>query len=356
MTESHPTARPLHLVQPPSAARHLARLRGHTQCKPPRTMRNVLLLALCSTLALAGCEKAKSKSSGPLGDTDLALLKDLPGGNVALVGGNYMKMQNFMQSSLGQIADQMMEKATGDSKGFKDWMQCFADMKQLTVAGGVAIQGGFEMRLVFKGTTVEAVDACAKKAGFTHTLDADHKYVEIEVPGPGGATIAQGYLQLADGAVYNRQNLALGLMPSVESATREGLEADAAKTKTSNATGDKQLVALAAKADRSQTFWFVGSGANTPAADKIGDVYGSFDIDSGIKADVTVGFTDKKLAGQLEDGLAQAKKMSDQLPPDMRSILDDLSLHRDGDSVRIVAKLSDAQIKSLSKLGGGGMF
>jgi hypothetical protein len=319
-------------------------------------MRNVLTMALCSTLALTGCEKAKGKSSGPLGDADVALLKDLPGGNVALIGGNYMKMQNFMQSSLGELAESAMEKATGDAKGFKDWMACFADMKDLKVAGGVAISGEVEMRLVFKGASIEQIDGCAKKAGFTHTLDPDKKYVEIEVPGPGGVTSAQGYLQLADGAIYNRQRLAMGLMPSVESATREDLESDAAKTKTSNAAGDKQLVALAGKADRSQTFWFAGSGKGTPVADKVGDVYGSFDIDSGIKAEVMIGFTDKALANQLEDGLAQAKKMSDSLPPDMRSILDDLSLHRDGSDVRIVAKLSDAQIKSLSKLGGGGMF
>jgi hypothetical protein len=350
------TAPDLHLVQPPHPTHGLADLRGHARCKPPRTMRNVLTIALCSTLALGGCEKAKGKTSGPLGDSEISLLKDLPGGNVAIMGGNYMKMQNFMQSSLGQLAEDAMEKSGADMKGMKDWMQCFAEMKQLSVVGGVAFEGAVEMRLAFKGTTLDAVDACAKKAGFTHTLDPDKKYLEIEVPGPGGITAAQGYLQLADGVIYNRQTLAISLFPSVESATREDLEADAAKAKTLNAAGDKQLVALAAKADRSQTFWFAGSGKGTPIADKLGDVYGSLDIDGGIKADVMIGFTDKALAGQLEDGLAQAKKMSDQLPPDMRSILEDLSLHRDGSSVRIVAKLSDAQIKSLSKLGGGGMF
>jgi hypothetical protein len=317
-------------------------------------MRTFLTITLCSTVALAGCEKAKAKSSGPLGGDDIALLKDLPGGNVALIGGNYMKMQNFMQSSLGQMAEDMMEKATGDSKGMKEWMACFADMKSLKVAGGVALGTGMEMRLVFKGTSVEAVDACAKRAGYTHTLDPDKKYVQIEIPGPGGQTYAQGYLQLADGAIYNRQKLAIALMPSLEPASRADLEADAQKMKTSNAAGDKALVALAGKANRSQTFWFAGSGKGTPVADKVGDVYGSFDIDSGIAADVTVGFADGKLAGQLEDGLAQAKKMSKQLPPDLSGILDQVSLHRDGDSVRIVAKLTDAQLKALTKMGGLG--
>jgi hypothetical protein len=175
--------------------------------------------------------------------------------------------------------------------------------------------------------------------------------VTIEVPGLGGATYAQGYLQLADGAIYNRQNLAMGLMPSVESASRSELEADAAKAKTSNAAGDKQLVALAAKANRSQTFWFAGSGKGTPVADKVGDVYGSFDIDSGLAVDVTISFTDGKLAGQLEDGLAQAKKMSKELPPDLRGIIDQVSLHRDGSSVHIAAKVNDSQLSALTKMG-----
>jgi hypothetical protein len=314
-------------------------------------MRTLLMLTLCSTVALAGCEKAKSKSSGPLGDDDIALLKDLPGGNVAIIGGNYMKLQNFMQSSLGKMAEDLMEKTTGDSKGMKEWMACFSEMKSLKVAGGVAIASGMEMRLVFKGMTIEQVDGCAKRAGFAHTLDPDKKYVTIEVPGLAGATYAQGYLQLADGAIYNRQNLALALVPSVDAASRAELEADAEKAKTNNAAGDKQLVALAGKANRSQTFWFAGSGKGTPAADKVGDVYGSFDVDSGLAADVTIGFTDKKLAGQLEEGLEQAKKMSKDLPPDLRGIIDQVSLHRDGDSVRIVAKLSDSQLSALTKMG-----
>ena len=60
------------------------------------------------------------------------------------------------------------------------------------------------------------------------------------------------------------------------------------------------------------------------------------------------------MAKQLEDGLEQAKKMSDSLPPDVRSLIEDISLHRDGGSVRIVAKLTDSQLKSLSRFGGLG--
>ena len=124
---SHRTARELHLLHPTSAPRDLAHLGGHAHCNRPRAMRTALLLALASSLALAGCEKAhKGQSSGPLGADDIAMFKDLPGGNVALIGGNYMKMQNFMQSSLGKLAEDAMDKA-GAGKGFKDWMACFAD-------------------------------------------------------------------------------------------------------------------------------------------------------------------------------------------------------------------------------------
>ena len=319
-------------------------------------MRTALTLALASTLALAGCEKAKGKSSGPLGDADLAMLEDLPGGNVALIGGNYMKMQSFMQSSLGQMAEDMMDKA-GAGKGFKDWMACFADQKDLKIAGGVALKDGLEMRLAFKGMTIDQIDKCATRAGFTHTLDPDHKYVEIEVPAGLAGTTAQGYLALADGTIYNRQRMQISLIPAVEAATRDDLEADAKSLATSNATNDKALLALAAKADRSQTLWFAGTGKGTPAADKVGDVYGAIDIDGGVKMDVTIDFTDKDLAKQLDDGLDQAKKMKSSLPPDMRSLFDNISLHRDGGDVRIVAKLTDAQLKSLSHMGalGGGL-
>jgi hypothetical protein len=344
---SHRTARQLHLLHPTSAPRDLAHLGGHAHCNRPRVMRTMLTLALASTVALAGCEKANHKSSGPLGDDDLAMLRDIPGDNVALMGGNYMKMQSFMQSSLGQLAENAMDKM-GAGKGFKDWMACFADMKNLKIVGGAALHDGLEMRLAFRGVTIDQIDGCAKRAGFTHTIDADHKFVTIEVPGAMGQTFAQGYLALADGTIYNRQRVAISIVPTVDPASREDLERDVKNLSTSNAAGDKALVALAAKASRGGTFWFAGSGAHTPAASKVGDVYGSLDIDGGLAADVTIGFTDKSLASQLEEGLDQAKKMSDKLPPEMRSMIDGIKLDRDGSSVRIVAKLSDAQIKSLS--------
>lgn len=315
-------------------------------------MRNALLVTILGlSVAAAGCEKATSKSSGPLGGDDVSLLHDLPGGNIAVMGGNYMKMQDFMQSTLGKLAQRTMTQLSGDAKGFTEWMQCFAEMKQLRMAGGIAFDGNIDMRLAFKGITLKQIEACAQRAGFSHTLDPDGKYVAVSVPVLAD-TIEQGYLQLPDGALYSRQRMTLGLGAKIDPATRGELEADAAAAAKTSAADDKALVALAAKVDRNRTVWFAGSAANTPAASKVGDVYGTIDIAGGIKLDVTIGFKDAALASQLEEGLAQARKMADRMPQEVRSLLDKVELKRNGNTIRFVASVSDAQLEALTKLGG----
>src|SRR5438105_829479 len=105
-------------------------------------------LVLASVLAIAGCEKGTS-GSGALAADDAALLKDLPAGNVALVGGNYMKLQNFMQSSLGKMVRDVGSKVSGN-EGMAKWMDCFAKFPKLRLVGGLAVRPkGFEMRMVF---------------------------------------------------------------------------------------------------------------------------------------------------------------------------------------------------------------
>ncbi len=310
----------------------------------------VTFLGLVATLG--GCEKAGAKSSGPLAAEDLSLFHDLPGGNVALIGGNYMKMQDFMQSSLGQLTQRLMDKATSHAEGFAKWMKCFTEIKDLRIAGGVALAKGVEARLVFKGMSVQQIDACAKRAGYERTLDPDGKYIAVKLPGVGSTTMEAGYLQLPDGALYSRQRFEIALVPTVAPAARGELEADVAGLAKASAADDKALLALAAKVDRTKTMWFTGSGANTPAASKVGDVYGSIDIDSGIKLDITVAFKDQALAKQIEDGLAQARKMSDRMPAEVRSLLDHVELHRDGGTVRFVANVTDTQLKALTQLSG----
>ena len=113
---------------------------------------------------------------------------------------------------------------------------------------------------------------------------------------------------LPGGALYTRQSMIISAAPVVTPASRSELEADIAAVGKANATDDKALQALVAKVDRSKTVWFVGTGANTPIADKLGEVYGSFDIASGLAADVTIQLKDSELAGPLEDGVKEMQR------------------------------------------------
>lgn len=303
-------------------------------------------------LAVAGCEKSSS-GSGALGAEDTALLKDLPSGNVAIVGGNYMKLQNFMQSSMGKMVRDVGAATTGN-EGMGKWMDCFAKFPKLRLVGGLALRPkGFDMRMVFAGMSVGDVTGCAKDAGFKTNVDGDGKFAAIEIPSMM-MNVTQGYITLPDGSLYMRQSMSLGMMPSMEPTTRTDLEADVAKLGQGTAADDKALVELAAKADRNQTFWFAGSGAGTPIADKLGEIYGAIDIDNGIRADVTVQLVDSALADQAEQTFDTMKKMSDQLPPDVRGVIDQLKLDRKGDHLHVTAKISAEQLEALTKMGGMG--
>jgi hypothetical protein len=313
-------------------------------------------VVLMCALALAGCEKSGSNGSGALSSEDTALLKDIPGGNIAVVGGNYMKLQSFMQSTFGKAVRDMTTKIMGsENDAMGKWMDCFTHFPKLKLVGGVASRpGGVEMRLVFSGMTVKDVAACATSAGYQNAVDADGKFVLITIPN-ALMKLDQGYIQLPDGALYMRQAMSLGGVPSVEPSGRAELEGDIAKLAKGTAADDKNLVALAAKADRSKTFWFAGNAANTPVGDKVGDVYGAFDLDDGVKIDVTVQVKESALADKVEDSISEVKKMADQLPADMRSIISDLKFHRSGDELHFVAKMTTAQIQSLSKMGAMGL-
>ena len=319
-------------------------------------------LVACCALSVAGCEKSSGqKASGPLGSSDVALLKDIPGGNVALMGGNYMKLQNFMQSQTAKMAMDMADKM-GGGEALKKWMACFVEFKDLKLVGGLVVKGsgGFDMRMAFSGMTIKNMDDCAKKSGMEATVDPDGKYIAIQVPSLG-TTVTQGYLQLKDGALYSRQSMQMGLIPTFEAVTRADLEADTSGSK-GTAADDKKIVALAEKADRTQTLWFAGSGEGTPISDKVGDVYGSFNIENGMAADVVVQLKSTDDAKKIADGLDEAKKMIDQAPPSLRKmkpVLEGINIKRDGGTLRMMMKLSESDIAALmsfSKMGMGGGF
>ncbi len=302
-------------------------------------------VALCLVIAAAACGKSGPKTSGDLASSEVSLFKEVPGGNVAVFGGNYMKMQHFMTSTLGKAVASMMKDDKQEA-----WMTCFGQFTNMKIAGGIAFTDGkLSMRMVFAGLKLADIQACATKADFKTALDADGKYLSIDIVSMG-VTMTQGYLQLPSGDLYSRFAMSFGLgMPAMDPATRQELEADA--TSTTHADADK-ITALASKVDRSKTFWFAGDAAGTPAASKVGEVYGSFDLESGMAIDVTVQVKDSKMADQAESGIKEIRKSSDQLPGDLKGVLDSLDFSRNGDHLRFAVKLNDAQLKTVMSFAG----
>jgi hypothetical protein len=280
---------------------------------------------------------------------ELALFRDVPGNNVALFGGNYMKMQNFMSSTIGKAMSASMKDEKSEA-----WMTCFINFKDMKIAGGVSTAGkDVTLRIAFSGLKLSDIEACAKKGEFKTTMDPDNKFLSVDVQA-AGMTVTQGYLQLPDGKIYSRTGMELGMAPSFASAPRADLEADVAASTKASAADDTKLTGLLAKVDRSKTFWFAGNAAGTPIADKVGEMFGSVDLDSGMAIDVTVQLADAKMADKIEEGIDQAKKMADQMPGDLKGIITGLEFSRDGDHVRLADKISESQLKSLMSMGAMG--
>jgi hypothetical protein len=315
-------------------------------------MKTVLSTVMVSVIAFAACGKGSGpKGSGAVSQDELALFRELPGNNVALFGGNYVKMQNFMSSTLGKTLAATMKNDKAEA-----WMNCFASFKTMRVAGGVTTAGkDVTLRIVFTGLKPSDIADCAKKSDFQTTLDADGKFVSVDVA-TGAMMVNQGYLQLPTGGIYSRTIVSLGGIPTISSGSRADLEADVQASTKSTAADDTKLIALLAKADRSKTFWFAGNAAGTPIGDKIGEVYGSFDLDSGLALDVTVQVKDSKMVDKIEQGVSEAKKMADKMPGDLKSVIEGLEFSRDGDHVRFADKLTESQLTNLMSLGAMGGF
>jgi hypothetical protein len=199
------------------------------------------------------------------------------------------------------------------------------------------------------GIALDDVAKCADKAGFKAAPDPDNKFITVEAQTPM-MNLTYGYLKLANGALYTRQSFMMMAAPTITPAKRADLENDIATLKGTVAD-DKSLQDVIAKVDRSKTLWFAGTGAGTPIADKVGEAFGSFDVSPGMSADVTVELKNESDAKQLEDGIAQARKMSDKMPAEFKSIIDGLDFSRKGDRVHFAIKVSDAQLKTLVGTG-----
>ncbi len=301
-------------------------------------------------LALAACEKdgAAPKGSGELGADDKALFSLLPSGANAVFGGNYMKLQDFMSSTLGKSTEQLMEKY---GPGMGEWTKCFVQMKDLRIAGAANITGtkGLDLRMVWTGMKLDDVAKCAARGNFKATLAEDGKFLSVDLPAPSGT---QGYLVTPTGPLYVRQQMIISAAPVVTPSTREELEKDLANAKTANVIGDSKMMALIGKADRTKTVWFAGSGAGTSAAAKVGEVFGSFDMNDGIGVDVTAQILDDAMLGKIEDGVAELKKMADSLPGSMKEVVSQLKFTRKGDLARFAIKVDNKQLADLIKQAG----
>jgi hypothetical protein len=230
-------------------------------------------------------------------------------------------------------------------------MECFAKFPNLHLAGAVGLRPNtVDVRMVFGGMTIDDVIACAKDAGFQTKVDPDGKYASGSIPA-ATSKVDQGYLTLDDGSFYMRQSMVFSPLPSVTPSPRADLEADVAAAAKGNAADDTALLALANKVDRRRTFWFAGSALGTSEAKQLGDIYGTIDIDSGIAVDITAQITDPALADKIEKGVAQLKKMADQIPADLQSAVAGLQLTREGDHLHLTAKITEAQLAAVAKLG-----
>ena len=294
-------------------------------------------------VALLACDKGSS-SKGPVGSgalsaDELALFKNLPAGGNVVIGGNYMKVQAWVQSAMGDAMAAM-------GPGWKEYSQCWAGLTNVKLAGTVVVVGSVELRMAFAGATLEDMKRCGDKAGFKSTLDPDGKFLSMQVT-TMGQTVEQGMLLLPSGAIYMRQAIA-GLGAIVPGA-RADLEADTAKLAQATALDDPKLQKLVAKVDRSKTLWFAGTAAGTSIADTLGEVYGTVDIAPGMSVDITAEVLDKATADKVVASVDDVKKNSGQLPAEMRSVFETLSVNRDGNHLRVRMKVTDAQLASLMK-------
>ena len=317
-----------------------------------RSLISIMSIMFCVG-ALAACEKAgSSKGSGELSAQDKDLFKFLPAGSTAVFGGNYMKLQKFMTSTLGKSTAEAMEKL---GPGMTEWAGCFTELKDLRLAGSANVKGkGLDLRMIFTGMKIEDVAKCADKAKFKYTIDPDNKFISVTVPPPANE---QGYVVAANGALYMRQSMEISAAPVISPTSRADLEGDLKAAASSNVLSDTKMQALIAKADRTRTIWFAGSGGGTQVADKLGDLFGGFDLDNGFAIDVTFDLLDSALADKLEDGVKEVKNMSDQLPGNMKDAINSLKFTRSDKRMHFALKLDDKQLSDLMKqasmFGGG---
>lgn len=335
-----------------------------------RTLGTVVVIS--AALALGGCEKDKSglssKQSGTLRQHESSLLHHVPGGNVALFGGNYMRLQGYFQR--GPFA-KLMGQVEQLVPGMTAWVECFTekDPSKMQMLGAVAYRGDvLEMTYVMKGFGIKDVERCAQKASFPSTIDPDGKYIATKIPNPLAGEQLSGYLELEDGTLFTRQAMPFPPTGAVSPTSRADLEAAAASAKRSSAVDDEALVAESRLIDRDRAVWFVADLSKTPAGDKVGKLRGWMDVGPGMSMDVSVQILDQDAAAKATEGIAELKKnigmVEKHMGRDLADIIRAIRFEKKGDRLRFAIKVTDAQMEAMMSqlpfgamgggLGGGG--
>jgi hypothetical protein len=201
-----------------------------------------------------------------------------------------------------------------------------------------------------KGLALSTILDYATKAGLAATADADGKFATVATSNRN-ITVNAPYLAV-DGGVYSQVSITLGMLEGGANvaATRAELEADQATVASNNAAHDPALARLLAKVDRTKAFFFAGTGDGTPIADKVGTMYGSFDIKSGLTFDVTADLREDGAASRVMAQWGDMQSKLGMLPAKfavVKQIVAATRLNKTGNSLRITSKISNAQLQEL---------
>jgi hypothetical protein len=307
-------------------------------------MKLVALALSCA--ALAACEKATPKA--PFDAEETKLLRDLPGTNVALLGGNLLRMQSFLDTAMGKLSQDVENDFVADTAAYKTWSECFSGKGHIRIAGGIVLFPRVELRMVIAGKTIDDITRCAAQAHYATTADPDHKYVALTLTERGGQALTTGYLLLPDGNLLMDLVLQPGAATPLVPTTRADLEALVAGLSRASAVDDKRLIELAAKADHTKTFWFAGSGTGTPLASHLGDFYGAFDVTANaMAADATVTFTDGSTAATIEDVYKKAHALGAAAPAGMKMLADSTRIERTDSTIHAELTMTIDQLQML---------
>ncbi|MBK9033573.1 MAG: hypothetical protein IPL61_20305 [Myxococcales bacterium] len=321
-------------------------------------MKNIALgLTVIAAMGLAACEKDSgkmpaAKGSGKLTADEAELLARLPAGGNVVFGGNYFGLQQWLANSPMARMSAEMDPVMGA------WNACLTRVDFAMAGAGGFDDGVLRMAMFMKGLPMAKVRQCATDSGLPVQDDPDGKFLSVELETRDGMPLAMPYLEV-DGGLYTVVSMKIetagGIKPVALRIDRATLERDQAGLANATLATDPRMGAWLAKVDRTRTFFFAGSGAGSPIADKVGLVYGGISIKDGLAIDVTAELLEPGAASEVVRQWQRARSELDRIPASMqvlKDIIRAVKLGRTGDGVRVVARVTDAQLEELVKALG----